>query len=403
MYEIMTYENILQRMLDKVPENIGKREGTLIYNALAPAAAELAILYIELEVARNEMFADTASKDYLIRRAAERGITPYPATHAILRGAFTPTSISIPTGARFHCNDFVYCVVEKISDGEYRMECEELGEAGNQAAGKLIPIDYIAGLETAELTEILIPGEDEEETEHLRKRYFDSLESQAFGGNVRDYLEKINAIPGVGGTKVTRVWNKDLRPAEMIPSVIVQAWYATVKPTLTGEVAAWLETVYDAALNRKLTTGGTVKLTILNSEFGVASDTLIQTVQQTVDPNEYAGEGYGIAPIGHLVTVVSVEPVTVDLELELVYQAGYSFDAVKESIQNAVDAYFRELNQTWADNEVLVVRISRLEGRILELEGILDITETKLNGEAKNLVLGENEIAIRGDIHDAGS
>lgn len=403
MFENNTYQVILERMLARIPNTFDKREGAMIYDALAPAAAELTMAYIGLEAVFREMFADTASKDCLIRRAAERGITPYSATHAILRGVFTPTSISIPTGARFHCNDTVYYVVEKISDGEYRMECEELGEAGNQTAGKLIPIDYIAGLETAELTEILIPGEDEEETEHLRKRYFDSLESQAFGGNIRDYLEKINAIPGVGGTKVTRVWNKNLRPAEMIPSVIVQAWYATVKPTLTGEVAAWLEIVYDAALNKKLTTGGTVRLTILSSDFEAASDTLIKTVQQTVDPNEYAGEGYGIAPIGHLVNVVSVEPVTIDLELELVYQTGYSFDGVKESIQNAVDAYFHELNQTWADNEVLVVRISRLEGRILELEGILDITETKLNGEAKNLVLGENEIAIRGDIHDAGS
>ncbi len=283
------------------------------------------------------------------------------------------------------------------------MECEELGEAGNQTAGKLIPIDYIAGLETAELIEILIPGEDEEETEHLRKRYFDSLESQAFGGNRADYLEKINAIPGVGGTKVTRIWNSDLRPAEMIPSAAVMAWYATIKSTLIGEVAAWLETVYDAALNKKLTTGGTVLLTIINSEFGVASDALIKTVQQAVDPNEYAGEGYGIAPIGHLVNVVSVKSVTIDLELELTYQAGYSFDGVKESIQNAVDAYFHELNQTWADNEVLVVRISRLEGRILELEGILDIAETKLNGEAKNIVLGENEIAIRGSVHGTGT
>jgi len=402
VFENNTYQVILERMLARIPNTFDKREGSMIYDALAPAGAEVAMAYIGLEAIFREMFADTASRDGLIRRAAERGITPYSATHAILRGVFTPASISIPIGARFHCNDFVYRAVEKMLDGEYRMKCEELGEAGNQTAGKLIPIDYIAGLETAELTEILIPGEDEEETEHLRKRYFDSLESQAFGGNRADYLEKINAITGVGGTKVTRIWNSDLRPAEMIPSTAVRAWFNTIKPTLTGEVAAWLETVYDAALNKKLTTGGTVLLTIINSEFGVASDTLIKTVQQTVDPNEYAGEGYGIAPIGHLVNVVSVKSVTIDLELELTYQAGYSFDGVKESIQNAVDAYFHELNQTWADNEVLVVRISRLEGRILELEGILDITETKLNGEAKNLVLGENEIAIRGSVHGEG-
>ncbi len=67
----------------------------------------------------------------------------------------------------------------------------------------MIPIDYIQGLKTAELTEILIPGEDEEDTEKLRQRYFDSFKDSAFGGNVRDYLNKTKSIPGVGSVKVT--------------------------------------------------------------------------------------------------------------------------------------------------------------------------------------------------------
>lgn len=42
------------------------------------------------------------------------------------------------------------------------------GIIGNQYLGQMIPIEYIDGLETATLTEILIPGEDEEDTEVLR-------------------------------------------------------------------------------------------------------------------------------------------------------------------------------------------------------------------------------------------
>ena len=114
------------------------------------------------------------------------------------------------------------------------MQCETPGIVGNQQLGTMIPIEYIQGLETAELTDVLIPGEDEEDTEDLRTRYFDSFNEKSFGGNVQDYLEKTNAIPGVGSTKVTRVWNNALRPAEMIPSATVQAWYETIKPTLSG-------------------------------------------------------------------------------------------------------------------------------------------------------------------------
>ncbi len=353
----MIYETILQRMLDRIPKDIGKREGTLIYNALAPAAAELALLYMELDIVWKDMFADTASRDCLIRRAAERGIAPYPATHAILRGAFIPADISIPSNARFRCGEYNYFIVAKIADGEYQLQCETIGSAGNAVFGTLIPIDYISGLETCELEELLIPGEDEEETEHLRKRYFDSLESQAFGGNVADYKEKVAAIQGVGGVKVYPAWDG----------------------------------------------GGTVKLVIISSDYQVPTSALIQSVQEQIDPLPDSGKGYGIAPIGHHVTVVPVDCVLVNIELNLIYQEGYDFSSVEASIEKLVDAYFYELNKEWADNESLVIRISRLESRILELPGILDIIETRFNGEAKNLVLEENEIAVRGTIREAGS
>ena len=48
MYENITYESILQRMLDRIPDDMDKREGAVIYDALAPAAVELQLMYIEL-------------------------------------------------------------------------------------------------------------------------------------------------------------------------------------------------------------------------------------------------------------------------------------------------------------------------------------------------------------------
>ena len=44
MYEEVTYEEILERMLERVPDDMDKREGSLIYDALAPAAIELQIM-----------------------------------------------------------------------------------------------------------------------------------------------------------------------------------------------------------------------------------------------------------------------------------------------------------------------------------------------------------------------
>ena len=392
MYDV-TYNEILERMLARVSDKFDKREGAVIFDTHSPTAIELELLYVELNTILAEAYGDSASREYLVKRCKERGITPYEATYAVLKGEFTPTNIDV-TGQRFNIGSTNFVVLEKIADGEYQVQCETAGIVGNQQLGTMIPIEYIEGLETAELTEILIPGEDEEDTEDLRTRYFDSFNEKAFGGNARDYLEKTNAIPGVGSTKVTRVWNSDLNPNEMIPSESVKSWYESIKGTLSGEPAEWLDTVFNAAANKKLTTGGTVLLTILNSDFGVASDTLIKTVQQTIDPDEYAGEGYGVAPIGHIVKVKSAEKIEVTVKTNITFDVGYGWSNLQSPIDEAISNYLLELRKSWADNPYLVVRISQIETRLLNIKGIVDIANTKLNGASENLTLGKYEVPM---------
>lgn len=353
MYENITYDAILQRMLDRIPENLDKREGSVIYDALACAASEIMMMYIELNSMLNESFADTASLPYLIRRAAERGLTQEQATYAVLKAVSTPTTVEIAIGSRFSLNELNYTVIEKTADGEYNVQCESSGTVGNSYFGSLIPIDYIQGLESIKITELLIPGEDEEDVEKLRERYFQTISSQAFGGNIADYREKTLAVYGVGGVKVTPTWNG----------------------------------------------GGTVKLTVIDSTFGVPSDELIASIQETIDPVGHSGEGYGIAPIGHTVTVEGVKAVTVDIETEIIYADGWSWEACASLICDTVDTFFSELAKSWDSNEQLIIRISQLESRILNCTGILDISGTMFNGSASNLYLAEDEIPVRGTIN----
>ena len=77
-------------------------------------------------------------------------------------------------------------------------------KSGNGVPGTLLPVEYVAGLESAEAVKLLIPGEDEEETERFRTRYLESFSSQAFGGNAADYRERVTALPGVGAVRVQR-------------------------------------------------------------------------------------------------------------------------------------------------------------------------------------------------------
>lgn len=401
MYEAQTYESILARMLQKalsINSNLDTREGSLVWYGDAPAAVELQNLYIALDTVLNETFADTATRPYLILRAAERGLSPQPASPAILQMAITPTTLFLPLNTRFSIGELNYYVSADRGSGNYELTCETAGEAGNNYTGTVIPIEYVDGLETCKITSVLVPGEDEEDTELFRQRYLNSLNAQAFGGNQIDYIEKVNAIPGVGGVKVYRAWNGDLKPANMIPPKEAEAWIEGLSG-VPEPVKLWLDTVYAAAKNNMFTVGGTVKLVVINSTFTVPSPTLVEQVQTAADPLQNAGEGVGIAPIGHVVRVEGVQEETVDLGFALYYQRGWSWEDVSGYVTEAINGYFLELAQSWADqDEALVVRISQIESRLLGITGILDIANTTINEKAANHTLALDHIPVLGSL-----
>ena len=350
-----TYEDLLAQKLANVPEQ-DRRQTSMIYQATAANTLETTQMLFTLQNYENLMFADTAPRELLIRRAAERGLKPYPSTYAIRQAEF---NIDVPLYSRFSLNELNYVITEKISDGIFKAQCETAGEVGNYEAGTLIPIEYIPNLTTAQLTDVLIPGEDEEDTESFRKRYFDSFESISFGGNRADYKQRVKALPGVGGVRVYR--------AKHGP--------------------------------------GTVGLTVINSIYEKPTQELIDTLQDLIDPLDNQGEGLGLAPIDHIVTVSAVNEEVVNINTNVTLMSGWTFNDIESSIQNVVDSYFKELAETWAnsnakqeDDTGLVVRISQLETRILGVEGVLDIANTQLNGVASNFQLDKEAIPKRGVI-----
>ena len=210
LYENMTFENIMDRCLSRVAASIDKREGSVVYDAIAPAAAELAIMYIELAYLLDRAFPDTEEGDDLTLKCQERSVFRTSATAAVRKGYFEDGdggAMDVPIGSRYSGDALNYVVTEKIAAGQFKLLCETAGAAGNQYQGNLFPIDYVEGLGAARLADILINGEDEESDADLLARYKESLESQAYGGNIADYRTKVELLQGVGAVKVFPVWN----------------------------------------------------------------------------------------------------------------------------------------------------------------------------------------------------
>lgn len=405
MFESKTYEALLASAMARVTAAVDKREGSMVMNGVAPSMAELAQLYIAADFVFQATYLLTAPREYLIKRASDRNMAPYPASAAVFRAVF---NIEVPVGTRFSCEDLNFIVTGRLTDDtdtdtrlSHEVTCETVGAAANSYAGTLIPVEYVSGLTLAELVELIVPGDEEEETETFRQRVLDSFQSQAFGGNQADYIEKVRAIAGVGAVKVHAVWNGDISPSELIPGDEVTAWYEATVGSLEAPVAAWLTAIYTAAQSRKLTVGGTVRLVIMASNNAVPSETFLEEIQTAVDPVQNAGEGLGLAPIGHVVNVVGVEPETVDITLNLTYAAGWDWAAVQSYVVAVIDEYFAELAESWATADFLTVRISQIESRILSACSamVTDIGGTQINGVEANLVLGADSIPVRGAVN----
>lgn len=212
------------------------------------------------EMERLKGIAKGLNRPVSVLSGEEKNLDAYRYQH----NSITPTTLHLPMNTRFSIGELNYYVSADRGSGKYEITCETAGEAGNDYTGTVIPIEYVDGLETCSISAVVIPGEDEEDTEVFRQRYMDSLNAQAFGGNRADYLEKVNAIPGVGGVKVYRVWNSDLNPAKLIPPTGTDTWISGLSG-VSEEIKAWLDAVYAAGANSKLTVGGTVKLVIINS------------------------------------------------------------------------------------------------------------------------------------------
>lgn len=356
LYESETQDKILKRMNERIPAKYDKREGSLIHYANAPASVELQNAYISMDVGLNNSFADTADREHLILLCAERGIKPKAASYPVVAGTFTPLMCELVMGTRFSCEDYNYTVIEKQENGRYLLQCETIGSAANYVSGRLIPIDYVFGLETAEITETVIFGEDEEDTESLRERYKASLQAEQFGGNRSDYENKVNSISGVGGVKIYSgaEWNG----------------------------------------------GGTVKLVIVDSDNHAPSDELVDIVQEKIDPLTRQGDGMGVAPIGHFVTVVGAYDTKINVSFKLTYTTGSSWATVGSQVKSIVKNYLDELNAIWDELDAIIVRRAVLESRILEVAGIVDIIDTTINGVAGNVKVDKDSIVSIGDVVD---
>lgn len=372
-----TYDYILTEALSKVPDNVDKREGSIIRDALSPCCYEAAKYILYLADIIEQTYIETANGLWLDGRVIEGGVTRDPATYAKKLGVFKtqlnePCQISIgqsfsTVGDTILNYTAVQVYVNEDGDvvpGSYIMQCNTVGSVGNSYIGRIVPNDYIEKLASAEITTLLYPGEEEESDDSLRERFLANLMKTAFGGNIAQYRQWTKEIPGIGGVQVYPVW--------------------------AG--------------------GGTVKLSIIDTDYNSCSSEFCQTILEKFDPENSGGEtglGLGIAPIGHKVTVSTPLPRTINVSGKITLLPGYKLETLLPQIKLALEEYLLSLRQAWENsddenNYSVIVYLGRINFAILNVKGVSSAYELQLNGTDTDIRLTETsslqEIPVLGTV-----
>ena len=360
-----SFDYLIGEALDLVSSKVDKREGSIIYDTTAVWSVQLAMAYIMLIGYYLDTFGGTAQGDYLDLRAGEVGLDRLQASRAVKRGIFTDAKgnpMPMAFGSRFKsisdANPLVYVLQDIHVDennvvvpGAYRLECETDGTQGNDYVGDLLPIDNIRGLAKAYMDELLIPGQDKETDDNYRYRYFEHVRRKAFGGNIAQYRQWVLEMDGVGAVQVYPTWNG----------------------------------------------GGTVKISIIGSDYNVASSTLVAKVQEALDPEPYNQQGIGIAPIGHLVTVTTPNEVEINIDAKITLKPGISVGQVKGAIEQKLEQHLLDLRgQFGIPSETNLYRISIYKSRLisdfLQVSGVEDVPSILINGRDGNLILEQTNV-----------
>ena len=348
-YTQNTHQVLLQRMLAMIPSTFDKRDTQPISTALSPAAYIAAGLYIDLNQVQLQAAIQTASGEYLDNWAVLGGISRYQASAAVRLGVF---NTSVPIGSRFStingADSIDFTVTAAVSGNQYQLTADTPGSIGNDYIGPILPITAIPGLTSAQITDILVPGDDTETDTELRARLILALTDRPFGGNIASYRTEIMEMDGVGAVQIYPVWDG----------------------------------------------GGTVKCSILGADYLPASTTLVEQVQNAIDPPPNQGLGLGLAPIGAKVTITAPSEAEISVSATLTMQSGYNVGQVQSAVESALEAYLLTVRQSWADNisstgvaYAANIYLARVTAAIIGVTGIVNATNVAINGADSDIIL----------------
>ena len=346
-----TKTEILNDMLNEVPNTYDKRPGGFIYDSLAPVAEKLEEKHNELEETKAKLSIDNLKGPELEVRVRERtGINRRKATFAVGKVIVTGNGM-VYVGDLVETEDGIQFEATEtkaiVNTGEVTIKSLLAGSIGIVAAGSitLFPVT-LSGINSITNTEPTYDGFEAESDADLLKRYYERIQTPATSANKHHYKSWAKEVNGVGEARVFPLWNGD----------------------------------------------NTVKIVIIDSERQPASTELVEQVQNYIDPG-ITGLGDGTAPIGAFCTVASATGKPIEISFSVSKEEWYTEQEIIQIVSGNIANYLKEI----AFVEVFV-SYARIGSIILSSEGVIDYTYLTVDGSTVNVQVNNDEVAILGGV-----
>lgn len=346
-------ETVINRLLSNIDDSYDKSKGTVFYDAEMPVAIELETAYKTIEELPDQAMPDTATGKDL-----DRVVKPFVTRKIAQKSSGNVTLTGIP-GTNINKGDLVasdtvnfYFYENSImpSSGtiDVKVICVSYGTVGNIIAGaiKFFP-KTLKGLQTVTNKEAFTNGYDEETDDELRERYYLKVQNIVNSSNKNAYRNWALEVTGVGDSKVIPIWNGP----------------------------------------------GTVKVIIIDSNKIGADETLVNSVQDYIDPNKN-GDGSGVAPCGGgICTVVSATEKTISISLNIITALDSS--VAQSNIETIIKGYLTDIAFSKEQNYISYAKVGSL---ILSIDGINDYSNLLINSGTANISIGDEEVAVLGGV-----
>ena len=351
LFENLTPEQIRSRVLARMDTDLQTREGSFAYDMVSPMSFELWRTLMTLGELVSAFYVDENSGPYLDKHADLFGMTRRSGTKSVCEITFTgKANTYIPAATSFFAGDLEYHLTEDITLSENGAEgflvATEVGDRYNTEGGEINQIlRSISGLESF-TTGAATGGTDPEEDSALFSRIDYRRKNPSTSGNPNHYREWALSCDGIGGVKITELWNGP----------------------------------------------GTVRVLVAGYDNDPVDDTVISNCAAYIQTKR---------PVGAEVTVVSVERVELQIEAAVILATSASMERVRQSFLDSLAEYLQQVTASYfrsEDTYEYILNYKRIAALLICVEGVVDYTSFTVNGGTQNIVIPGTSVPACGEV-----